>query len=113
MIQQLNQRLHPSLESLVPGNLDETYNKLPQPWGKWDQIVKIDEVSCTDVSTCVCRPRETLPQGPSMEKVCDCFTFLSLENYVDQRPVVFSVSERDVGVRFPWIEVTKASFQTD
>jgi hypothetical protein len=48
-----------------------------------------------------------------VEKVCDRFAFLTLENYIDQPPVVFGVSEPDVGGRSPWIEVTKAKFQTD
>jgi hypothetical protein len=56
---------------------------------------------------------EIVSRGQSVEKICDRFAFLTLENYVDQPPVVFGVSERDVGVRLPWIEVTKAKFQTD
>ena len=37
--------------------------------------------------------------------------FLTLENYVDQPRLVVVVSECDVGVLLPCIEVTKTSFQ--
>ena len=114
MIQQFNQLLHLcALESLVTGNPDETYNKSPQPWGELDQVVKSDEVSCTDVDQDLCRPGEIPLRGPSLEKVCDRLGLLTLENYVNQPPVVVGVSESDFAVLLPHIEVTKAKFQTD
>ena len=140
VIQQLDQPLHPrTLESLVTGNPNESYNKSPQPWGEWNQVVKTDEVPSTDACNFACRFGEIIFYGQSMEKISDRFAFLALENYVDQLPVVFSVSEPDAvarsplvelynyverpplafsaskldaGVRLPWIEVTKAKFQT-
>ena len=48
-----------------------------------------------------------------MDKICDRFAFLTLENYVDQPLVVFGVNEYGAGVPLLWIEVTKAYFQTD
>ena len=48
-----------------------------------------------------------------MEKIHDHFAVLTLENHVDQPPVVFSVSESDVGGVSLSIEVAEANFQTD
>ena len=98
-------------ESPAIGSLDETYNLLPQPWGGWDQGVKTDEVPCTNVNQRACRPEEMMieiNQGPGEEKICDRFAFLAFENYVDQPPVVFGVSERDAGAR---TEVVKTKHQ--
>ena len=48
-----------------------------------------------------------------MEKIGDRFALLTLENYVNQPPVVFGVSERDGVVRFPGVKMAEAKFQTD
>ena len=114
MIQKFDQLFYPcTLESLVTSKLDETYNKFPQPLGGLDRFAKADEVSCTDVDQGVCRPKEMTLHAPSLEEVCDRLTFLALENYVDQLPVVFGVSEPDFVFSLPRIEVTKAKFQTE
>ena len=114
MIQKFDQLFYTyTLESLVTSKLDEMYNKFPQPLGELDRVAKADEVFCTDVDQGVCRPTVTIPYGPSLEEVCDRFAFLTLENYVDQPPVVFGVSELDSVVWVPRNEVTKAKFQTD
>ena len=75
--------------------------------------MKRDEVSPTDANHFACRCGEIIVHGPSMEKISDCSAVLALENYADQPPVVFSVSECDVGGRLLRIEVAKAEFQTD
>ena len=114
MIQQHNQLLYPCITgSVVTGNLDETYSKSSQPWGGFVQAMDTNEAPYTDIDHFVFRPGEMVVRGPSMEKICDRFAFPTLENYVDQLPVVFGVSECDFGVRFRWIEVTKAGFQAE
>ena len=80
--------------------------------GEWNQLEKTGEAPYTDADPCVFRPRVRIAKGPSVEKICDHFAFLAPENYVDQPPVVFGVSEREGG-RFTLIEATKAKFQTD
>ena len=114
VIQQLNPLLHPCiLERVVTDNTDGTYNEPPQSWGEWDPAIKASEVPYTQAKHFVRILEGVGFCGPGMEKICDRFTFLTLENHVDQPPVVFSVSEYEGVIRFPWIEVAKAKFQTD
>ena len=109
IIQQFNQLLHPYiLEYLGTSSPSETYSKSPQPWGEWNQVAKADKVSCTNANHFTWR----MSGGPSIEKICDRFAVPTLENHVDQPPVVFGVSERDVSGRLPIVEVTKTKFQT-
>ena len=74
--------------------------------------MKADEESCTDANHFTCLFWEVVCHDPSVEKICDRFAFPTLENYVDQPSVLFGVSERerDAGVWFWWIEVTKTKF---
>ena len=117
MTQQLNQLLYPrtlrTFESLVTDYLNKKYNTLPQSWGERNLVAKAGEVSYTDANHSARLFGERISCGPSMKKICDRFTFLALENHIDQPSVVFSVGEPDRGVQVPWIKVTKAKFQTD
>jgi uncharacterized protein (DUF2132 family) len=49
MVQQSNEPLHSyTLESLVTDEFDGAYDESPQPRGEWNQVVKTNEVPCTE-----------------------------------------------------------------
>ena len=101
-----------ALKSLVNGNLNETYDKLPQSWRERNQLVAVDEVSCTDANHFICLFEEIIIRGQSVEQIRNCFAFLTLENHVGQPPVVFGMSKPGGEVPFRWIKMTKTKFQT-
>ena len=48
-----------------------------------------------------------------MEKICNRFTFLTLENYINQPAVVFGVSDCGLNALILKIKVTETDLQTD
>jgi hypothetical protein len=94
VIQQPNQLLHPcTLEFIVTDNPEETYNKLAATLGRM-------EPGCEGRRGVLYRRQPFRPafgrgyiRGQGLEKICDRFALLTLENYVDQPPVMFGVSE--------------------
>ena len=96
-IQQSSEPLHPySLESIVTNELDGVHNELPQPWGERNQAVKIDGVLYTEAEQYVCRFVGFAFRSPGKEKIRNHFTFPTLETYINQPLVVFSVSDQSI-----------------
>ena len=50
--------------------------------------------------------------GQGVEKIRNRFTFLALENNINQFLVVFGVSKFDITIPDPYFEVTETNFQT-
>ena len=51
--------------------------------------------------------------SPGVEEIRNRFTFLTLENYIDQPSVVFGVGEAGFDRPGPKIKVTETNLQTD
>jgi len=114
MVEQFKELLHPYLlESLATDDLDGAYDQPTQPWGEWNQAVKTNEVPCAEDEQFVCRFMGVGFRGPGMEKIRDCLAFLTLENYINQSAVVFSVSDLSWDILALKIKVTEANFQTE
>ena len=114
VVQKFNEHLHSyPLESLVTDELDGAYGESPQSWGEWNQVVKKDEVLCTEAKQCMCRLTVPTFCSPSVKKIRNYFAFPTPENYTNQLSVMFSVSNRGYDIPALEIKVTETNFQTD
>ena len=49
MVEQFSEPLHLYLlKSLATDDLDGAYDKSPQSWGEWNQVVKTNDVPCAE-----------------------------------------------------------------